>query len=383
MNIYTDFKQKDKIEKLASIITKESDEKINIMEICGGHTHSIMKYGLNHILKGSVNFIHGPGCPVCVMPVKRIDTAIDLSRLKNTIIASYGDMIRVPGSESSLIKERANGSDIRMIYSPLDVLKIAKENPDKSIIFFAIGFETTTPMTAALLENVIENNIKNIFFYINHVLVPPPIEAILASNDTIIDGFIGPGHVSVITGAGIYKNISIKYKKPVVITGFEPFDILSGILLIIRQINKKLADVEIAYKRAVSFTGNRKAQELVNKYFAVRDNFEWRGLGNIPNSALKLKDRFRNFDAEVVFNEDLSKISETNKTDSILDINMPSMSKKTDKSFLCKCGDILKGKLKPIDCKLFANVCNPENPIGACMVSNEGACAAYYKYYNL
>ena len=371
MEIYSDFKRKDDISRLASIIGSEVKKPVNIMEICGGHTHSIMKYGLNTLLKDKINFLHGPGCPVCVMPVKRIDEAIEIADSPDVILAAYGDMMRVPGTESSLIKERARGKDVRMVYSPLDIIKIAKDknNKDKKIVFFAIGFETTTPMTAALLEEVISMGINNILLHVNHVLVPPPINAILDSGDNLIDGFICPGHVSVMTGSGIYKDIADKYNKAAVIAGFEPYDILSGVLLIARQINEGRPAVEIAYKRAVKDGGNRKAQDLVNKYFTVREEFEWRGFGNIPKSGLRLKEKFKNFDAEYIFKDKLK------------ELKLKSNQNYKENS-ACKCGEILKGRLKPDDCLLFGRACNPENPVGACMVSFEGACAAYYKYRN-
>ena len=373
MELYSDFKRKDDISRLAYVIDSEVKKTINIMEICGGHTHSIMKYGLHTILKDKINFLHGPGCPVCVMPVKRIDEAIEIADSPDVILAAYGDMMRVPGTDSSLIKERAKGKDVRMVYSPLDIIKIAldKANKDKKIVFFAIGFETTTPMTAALLEEVISRRINNVLFHVNHVLVPPPINAILDSGDNLIDGFICPGHVSVMTGSGIYKDIPGKYAKAAVIAGFEPYDILSGVLLIARQINESRSAVEIAYKRAVKENGNMKAQALVNKYFTVRDEFEWRGFGNIPKSGLKLRDEFKDFDAEYFFSDELKELRL--KTESC---------QAGRENAACKCGEILKGKSKPDDCPLFGKACNPENPVGACMVSFEGACAAYYKYRN-
>ena len=364
MELYSDFKIKEDISRLASIIGSEVKKPFNIMEICGGHTHSIMKYGLNTLLKDKINFLHGPGCPVCVMPLKRIDEAIEIADSPDVILAAYGDMMRVPGTDSSLIKERAKGKDVRMIYSPLDIIKIAedKNNKGKKVVFFAIGFETTTPMTAALLEEVIARRINNVLFHVNHVLVPPPINAILDSGDNLIDGFICPGHVSVMTGSAIYEDIPLKYKKAAVIAGFEPYDILSGVLLIVRQINEGRPAVEIAYKRAVKECGNKKAQGLVDKYFTVRDEFEWRGFGNIPKSGLKLRDEFKDFDAEYVFRDKLKELPGGKE------------------NAACKCGEILKGKCKPDDCPLFGKACNPENPLGACMVSFEGACAAYYKY---
>ena len=379
MELYSDFKRKNDISRLASVIDSEVKKTINIMEICGGHTHSIMKYGLHVILKDKINFLHGPGCPVCVMPVKRIDEAIEIADSQDVILAAYGDMMRVPGTDSSLIKERAKGKDVRMVYSPLDIIKIAldKANKDKKIVFFAIGFETTTPMTAALLEEVISRDINNVLFHVNHVLVPPPINAILDSGDNSIDGFICPGHVSVMTGSGIYNDIPDKYGKAAVIAGFEPYDILSGVLLIARQINENRPAVEIAYKRAVKEGGNMKAQALVNKYFTVRDEFEWRGFGNIPKSGLKLRDKFKDFDAEYVFKDKLKELELRSNAG-----NAGKTVRAVKENAACKCGEILKGKSKPDDCPLFGKACNPENPVGACMVSFEGACAAYYKYRN-
>lgn len=381
MEPYSDFRNKNNIEKLISIIDSEWTEPINVMEICGGHTHSIMRFGLNAILKDKINFLHGPGCPVCVMPLGRIDSAISLAMIPDVIIASYGDMMRVPGTRSSLIKERAAGRDVRMVYSPLDVLKIARDEKKngKKVVFFAIGFETTTPMTAALIEEVVNSKIDNVFFYINHVLVPPPINAILDSDDNLINAFICPGHVSVISGSEIYEDIPRKFGKPAVIAGFEPFDILAGVLAIIRQIKSGTPSVEITYKRAVKEKGNPKARALVDKYFTVRGEFEWRGLGLIPNSGLRLKDEFYNIDAESVFADELKKASLLSEFEGIKE----NVSGGHVKAETCKCGEILKGRMKPGDCPLFGKICVPENPVGACMVSSEGACAAYYKYCNI
>ncbi|RUM50430.1 MAG: hydrogenase formation protein HypD [Hydrogenothermus sp.] len=359
-----DFRDSKRIQALAKLIQKEVDRNINIMEVCGGHTHTIMKYGLKQLLPEEIDFIHGPGCPVCIMPKERIDHAIALAQDENNIVATLGDMIRVPGSKSSLQKERARGKNIKMVYAPFDVLKIAKENPDKRVIYFAIGFETTTPMTTALIERVVKENIKNVYFHINHVLVPPPIKAIMDSGEAKIDAFIGPSHVSVIAGAKIYKEIVDLYKTPVVVAGFEPVDIMESILWIIRQFKENRREVEIQYKRAVSWEGNIKAQEMINKYLEPREVFRWRGVGDIPYSALKLKDEYADLDAEKVFADILP--------------NEP-----IDDHKLCICGDILKGVAKPYDCKVFGTACTPQNPLGSCMVSSEGACSAYYKYGKL
>lgn len=349
---------------LAEIIKKECISKINIMEVCGGHTHTIMKFGLIQILPDLIEFVHGPGCPVCIMPKERIDHAIALASMPNTILATLGDMIRVPGSKTSLQKLRAEGMDVRSLYSPLDVLKIAKENPDKNVIFFAIGFETTTPMTAVIIKKRIEENINNLYFHINHVTVPEAVNLIMNGGDARIDAFLGPSHVSVVSGYKIYEPISQRYKTPIVVAGFEPTDVMESVLRIVRQVNDKKSFVENQYSRAVSREGNIKAQDLINTYMEKRSCFRWRGIGDIPNSAHKLKDEFSKLDAEIVFKNLLP-------TQEINDHKM------------CICGDILKGKAKPFDCKVFGKVCTPHNPMGSCMVSSEGACSAYFKYGKL
>lgn len=358
------FRDPEHMKALALIIKKECVRKINIMEVCGGHTHTIMKFGLSQLLPDNIEFIHGPGCPVCIMPKERIDHAIALASMPNTILATLGDMIRVPGSQTSLQKLRADGKDIRSLYSPLDVLKIAKENPDKNVIFFAIGFETTTPMTAVLVKSAIEQNIKNIYFHINHVTVPEAVEAIMSCGDAKIDAFLGPSHVSVISGYKIYEPIAAKYGTPVVVSGFEPTDVMESVLRIVRQINAGKSFVENEYARAVSREGNLKAQALVDTYMEKRSHFRWRGIGDIPLSALKLRDEFSAFDAEVVFKDILPTVE-------------------LDDHKMCICGDILKGKAKPFDCKVFGKACTPTNPMGSCMVSSEGACSAYFKYGKL
>ncbi|MBE0490961.1 MAG: hydrogenase formation protein HypD [Sulfurospirillum sp.] len=359
------FRNPSHIKALAAIIKQECKRKINIMEVCGGHTHTIMKFGLPQILPDLIEFIHGPGCPVCIMPKERIDHAIALASMPDTILATLGDMIRIPGSATSLQKLRADGKDIRSLYSPLDVLKIAKENPDKKVIFFAIGFETTTPMSAVLIDTVIKENIQNIFFHINHVTVPEPIDVIMSGKDVKIDAFLGPSHVSVITGYKIYEPIVQKYATPIVVAGFEPSDVMESILRIVRQFNageKRFVDNQ--YARAVSRDGNLKAQALVQKYMHKRDHFRWRGIGDIANSALKLKTQFAHIDAEVVFADLLP-------------------TQELDDHKLCICGKILSGNAKPFDCKVFGKACIPANPMGSCMVSSEGACAAYFKYGKL
>ena len=364
-NPYIDiYRNKDSIKQTFNAINKIAKDLKNplkIMEVCGGHTHTIMKYALPQLLPDSIEFIHGPGCPVCIMPKARIDAARIIAEQDGVILVTLGDMIKVPGSKGSLQNARAKGLDIRFVYSPLDILKIAKENPNKKVVYFAIGFETTTPMSAALLDSVIKLGLKNVFLHINHVLVPPPLEAILSAKDCKINALLAPSHVSVITGAKIYTPLVEKFKIPIVVCGFEPLDVGESILSIIKQTLNNEAKVQIQYARSVTQEGNLKAQKLVEKYFCIDSSFCWRGLGEIPHSSLKLREEFREFDASVIFKNCFSEIpKEDNKS--------------------CLCGEILRGNKKPLDCKLFGKACTPQNPQGSCMVSSEGACAAYFKY---
>ena len=358
MNLISEFRDKTHILNLSKLIQEKSKKPINIMEICGGHTHSIMKFGIDKLVGENVNFIHGPGCPVCVMPMSRIDEGIKLASMQNTIFTTLADMIRVRGSNSSLNEKRAAGCDIRALYSPLDALKIAQENPDKNVIFFAIGFETTTPMTAVLVEKTLELGVKNLSFHLNHITVPPAVEALLNDKESKIDGFLGPSHVSVIIGTKPYENIVNFHKKPVAVSGFEPLDIMDGVLNLVLQLENGTHEIYNEYSRVVKPEGNQTALSLINKYFKPCD-FEWRGLGMIKNSGMTLKDEFSFLDARVKF-----------------DVSVESKHENR----ACICGEILKGKAKPYDCKVFGKACNPQNPIGSCMVSSEGACAAYYKY---
>ena len=363
-DLYDEFREPNVIKAYAKSISDKASKiegDFNIMEVCGGHTHTIMKYGLKQLLPSNVKFIHGPGCPVCIMPKERIDHAIALASMPDTILATLGDMIRVPGSKTSLAKLRANGADIRSLYTPIDVIKIATENPEKKVVFFAIGFETTTPMTAAIIDIVIKRNIKNVYFHINHVLVPPAVSAIMDDGEAKIDAFIGPAHVSVITGSKIYSALSEKYKTPIVVSGFEPVDVMQSVDMLCDLKLKNSHETEVQYTRSVTFDGNVKAQELINKYVEIRENFRWRGIGDIPHSALKLRDEYAQYDAELVFTEHLK--------------NEPIDDHKS-----CICGTILKGLAGPKDCKVFGTACTPTNPMGSCMVSDEGACSAYYKY---
>lgn len=350
------------IQKLGKEIGRSKEAPIKIMEICGGHTHSIFKYGIEEILPDNIELIHGPGCPVCVMPRGRLDDAIALSQNPNVIFATFGDAMRVPGSKYSLLQAKAQGADIRMVYSPLDCLKIAKENPDKEVVFFAIGFETTAPSTAFTVLQAAAENIPNFSLFCNHVLVIPALKALLDNPDLQLDGFIGPGHVSMVIGTNPYQFIAEQYHKPVIVSGFEPLDILQSIWMLLQQFVEGRCEVENQYNRLVQKGGNTNALAAINQVFEVRENFEWRGLDDIPNSGLKIRPEYAQFDAEVKF-------------------TIPGQKVADHKA--CQCGEILKGVLKPWQCKVFGTACTPENPIGTCMVSSEGACAAYYKYGRL
>ena len=363
-DLYDGFRDAQVIKSYAKLIEQKAkllEKPLHIMEVCGGHTHSIMKFGLNQLLPQNIKFIHGPGCPVCVMPKERIDHAYALAFEKDVILVTLGDMIKVPGSNGSLQEARAKGADIRFVYSPMDCLNIAKENPNKKIIFFAIGFETTTPMTSALLNVVVKQKIQNILFHINHITVPEPMRVLLDDPRSKIEAFIGPSHVSVISGSKIYDEFAKEYKKPVVVSGFEPVDVLQSVLMIIDQVLENRCEVEVQYTRSVSYDGNIQAQKLNDTFFEKRDHFRWRGLGDIPKSALKLKEQYSYLDAEVIYKDILP-------------------TQQIDDHKLCICGEILKGLANPVECKVFAKACTPSSPLGSCMVSSEGACAAYYKY---
>ena len=334
------------------------DKKINLMEVCGTHTMAIGKYGIRKILPENIKLISGPGCPVCVTSISYIDTAIKLSKRKDVIIATFGDMMKVPGSFSTLEKERANGGQIFVCYSPYDSIEIARTNNDKKIIFLAVGFETTAPLIAQTIKIAEKNGLNNFFILSGNKLIPPVLEFLLKEKDTEIDGFICPGHVSVIIGSQAYRFISERFNIPCVISGFEPFDILYSIYLILQSIINNRPNVINEYTRAVKYSGNIKAKELIYQVFDVCDS-EWRGIGIVKNSGLKLKKEYFKFDAYEKFNIKI----ENDK-----------------KEKCCLCGEILKGKKTPFDCPLFGKKCNPENPFGPCMVSSEGTCSAYYKY---
>ncbi|MBW4435107.1 MAG: hydrogenase formation protein HypD [Pelatocladus maniniholoensis HA4357-MV3] len=343
------------IEKLSCLLDKD----IKIMEVCGGHTHSIFKYGIEAVLPKAIELIHGPGCPVCVMPKGRLDDAIAIAQNTHVIFTTFGDAMRVPGSQTNLQQAKATGADIRMVYSPLDSLKIAKENPYKEVVFFALGFETTAPSTAFTILQAAAENIHNFSMFCNHVLVIPALQALLDNPDLQLDGFVGPGHVSMVIGTEPYQFISQHYHKPIVISGFEPLDILQSVWMVVQQLVEKRCEVENQYRRLVDNKGNQLALTAMNTVFETRKDFEWRGLGNIPYSGLKIRSEYAQFDAELKF-------------------PIPNLKVADHKA--CQCGEILKGVMKPWECKVFGTACTPETPIGTCMVSSEGACAAYYKY---
>ncbi|MFN6566111.1 hydrogenase formation protein HypD [Dendronalium sp. ChiSLP03b] len=362
MKYVDEFREPEKAEALRCQIIKLShqlEKPIKIMEVCGGHTHSIFKYGIEEILPEAIELIHGPGCPVCVMPKGRLDDAIAISQNHNVILATFGDTMRVPGSKTSLLQAKAQGADIRMVYSPLDSLQIAKDNPNKEIVFFALGFETTAPSTAFTILQAAAEKIHNFSMFCNHVLVIPALQALLNNPDLQLDGFVGPGHVSMVIGTNPYEFISQRYHKPIVISGFEPLDILQSVWMLLQQLVENRCQVENQYNRLVQKAGNQVAINAMNKVFIVRENFDWRGLGDIPFSGLKIHPEYAKFDAELKF-------------------TIPNRKVADHKA--CQCGEILKGVLKPWQCKVFGTACTPETPIGTCMVSSEGACAAYYKY---
>jgi hydrogenase expression/formation protein HypD len=330
-----------------------------IMEVCGGHTHAIYRHGLRDVLPANVELVHGPGCPVCVLPTGRVDDGLAIAGRDGAILTCFGDMMRVPGTNGTPLELKARGADIRMVYSPLDALRIAQENPDRQVCFFAIGFETTAPSTALTILRAQALGVRNFTVFSNHVTIVPAMRAILDSPDMRIDGFVGPGHVSSITGCRPYAFIARDYHRPVVVAGFEPLDILEAILMIVRQLHAGEAAVENQYKRIVPWEGNPAALRAIAQVFEVRPYFEWRGLGFISQSALALKPAFAAYDAERRFDIPGVRVSDPRGA---------------------QCGEVLKGVLKPAQCKLFGTECTPERPVGALMVSSEGACAAHYRY---
>jgi len=354
-----EYRNKALVDNLVYGIRKEVSRKWTIMEICGGQTHSILKYNLLQLLPAEITLIHGPGCPVCVTPVNRIDQAIVLGGLSNVMLTSFGDMLRVPGSTSDLLSVKALGGDVRFVYSPLEVLDLAEKNPEKEVVFFAVGFETTAPAVAMTVKQARNRKLKNFSVLVSHVLVPPAIEALLDSEESRIDGFLAAGHVCTVMGTSEYIPIAKKHKVPIVVTGFEPLDILIGIYEVVKMLEKGRYGVKNAYTRSVRDEGNQAAQELVREVFETTQS-EWRGIGFIPASGLKLSGEYMEFDALNRFQ-----------------LDVPS----TVSIGACIAGKILTGQQKPADCSEFRVRCTPEKPLGAPMVSTEGACAAYYRYH--
>ncbi len=361
MRFVDEFRDAEKAQALSAQITAlcEPGRTYRFMEVCGGHTHTIYKHGLEDYLPETVSLVHGPGCPVCVIPMGRLDDAIYIAERDDVIMTSFGDMMRVPGGKGSFFDSKAKGADIRMVYSPLDSLKIAKDNPDKRVVFMAIGFETTAPSTAMTVLRAKADGLQNFSIFCNHVTIIPAIKAILDSPDMRLDGFLGPGHVSTVIGCKPYEFIARDHQKPLVCAGFEPLDILASIYQLMVQLKEGRCEVENQYTRVVPWDGNLKALQVINEVMELRPYFEWRGLGFISHSALKVREAYAAFDAEQIF-------------------NVPGIRVADPKA--CQCGEVLKGVIKPWECKVFGTACTPETPIGTCMVSPEGACAAYYNF---
>jgi hydrogenase expression/formation protein HypD len=358
MKYLAEFRNSKLVSGVIDEITRTVSQPWVIMEICGGQTHSIMKYGLDQLLPDNIELVHGPGCPVCVTSLEMIDRALAIASQPEVIFTSYGDMLRVPGSQGDLFSVRASGKDVRVVYSVLDAVKIAQDNPSKLVVFFAIGFETTAPANAMSVLQAQKLGLDNFCLLVSHVRVPPAMNLILGSPSNRVQGFLAAGHVCTVMGYWEYVPIAQKYKVPIVVTGFEPVDILQGILLTIRELEHKSNDVKNAYSRVVNYRGNKPAQNIIEQVFIECDQ-KWRGIGNIPGSGWRLKPAFVKYNAEDRFHVEEIKPTE---------------------SPLCISGQILQGLVKPINCPAFANQCSPEHPLGATMVSSEGACAAYYRY---
>jgi hydrogenase expression/formation protein HypD len=359
MKYISEYRNPEKVRELIEEIKQTVTQPWSIMEVCGGQTHGLVKNGILAMLPDEVTMVHGPGCPVCVTPLHLIDKAIYLAEEKGVILCSYGDMLRVPGSKKSLLQAKAEGADIRILYSPLDAVKIAKENPDREVVFFAVGFETTAPANALSIVHAAKLQIQNYSILVSHVLVPPAIEAVMNDEETAVDAFLAAGHVMTIMGFEDYIPLTTKYKVPIVITGFEPVDLLQGILLTLRQLESGKHELENQYSRVAFEKGNLAAQKTIESVFRVGDQV-WRGIGEIPSSGFRLRPEYLAYDAEQKFNINIEKAKESED---------------------CIAGQVLKGIKKPSECPMFGKVCNPENPLGAPMVSSEGACAAYYHYY--
>jgi len=366
MKYVDEFRDRDKakilvteIDALVATMDIPDDRPLQIMEVCGGHTHSIFRYGVEGMLPKEIELVHGPGCPVCVLPMGRVDDCVSIAERPDVIFTTFGDAMRVPGSKKSLLQAKADGADVRMVYSPMDALAIARANPEREVVFFGLGFETTMPSTALTILQAEAEGTSNFSVFCNHITIVPTIKAILDSPDLQLDGFLGPGHVSMVIGAAPYEFIADHYKKPMVVAGFEPLDILQSIWMVLKQIKEGRAEVENQYARIVPYDGNEAALGAVARVYELREHFEWRGLGSIDHSGVRLRENYAGFDAERKFAVPNVRIAD------------PSA---------CQCGEVLKGVIKPWQCKVFGTACTPEQPLGALMVSSEGACAAYFQY---
>ena len=366
MKYVDEFRDRDKakilvteIDALVATMDIPDDRPLQIMEVCGGHTHSIFRYGVEGMLPKEIELVHGPGCPVCVLPMGRVDDCVSIAERPDVIFTTFGDAMRVPGSKKSLLQAKADGADVRMVYSPMDALAIARANPEREVVFFGLGFETTMPSTALTILQAEAEGTSNFSVFCNHITIAPTIKAILDSPDLQLDGFLGPGHVSMVIGAAPYEFIADHYKKPMVVAGFEPLDILQSIWMVLKQIKEGRAEVENQYARIVPYEGNEAALGAVARVYELREHFEWRGLGSIDHSGVRLRENYAGFDAERKFAVPNVRIAD------------PSA---------CQCGEVLKGVIKPWQCKVFGTACTPEQPLGALMVSSEGACAAYFQY---
>ncbi|NDV97730.1 hydrogenase formation protein HypD [Salipiger sp. PrR002] len=350
------------IEAVCTEIGCTADDPLRIMEICGGHTHAIFRYGLDKLVPAGIEFIHGPGCPVCVLPMARVDDCVEIAEQPGVIFCTFGDAMRVPGTRKSLLQAKADGADIRMVYSPLDALELARRNPDREVVFFGLGFETTTPSTALTLQQAKREEIGNFSVFCNHITVPPPIRALLEDPHMILDGFVGPGHVSMVTGIHCYDFVAEEFGKPIVVAGFEPLDLLQSVLMVLRQIAEGRAEVENQYARVVPEHGNPVSLAAIADVYEPRPSFEWRGLGEIDASGLRIRDGYRAWDTEAKFG-----------------IGYGARPKVAEPEG-CACGAVMTGRMKPVACPQFGRGCTPDTPLGALMVSSEGACAAYWTY---
>ena len=364
MKYADEFRDRAKAEALAAEIRKvvaaiAPAKPIAIMEVCGGHTHSIFRYGIEGMLPEEIELIHGPGCPVCVLPMGRIDDCLAIAERPEVIFTTFGDAMRVPGSRGSLLQAKARGADVRMVYSPMDALALARSNPNREVVFFGLGFETTMPSTALTVLQAEREGVRNFSIFCNHITIVPTVKAILDSPGMHIDAFLGPGHVSMVTGIEPYRFIAEHYRRPLVVAGFEPLDVLQSIWMVLKQIAEGRCEIENQYDRVVPVDGNTPALEAVGRVYELREFFEWRGLGSIDHSGVRFREAYGQFDAERRFAVPNARIADPKS---------------------CQCGEVLKGAIKPWQCKVFGTACTPENPLGALMVSSEGACAAYFQY---